>query len=164
MSMRMNMAGEVADLKRMTVKQLRVRHLEVFGEQTRSGNKDFLWKRIAWRIQALAQGDLSERARRRAEELANDADLRVRRPPDRPASPTAPTHTVRVAFQGSHRPMSGTVLVREYKGQTIQVTVMDRGFEYLGRVYRSLSAVAKEVTGSHWNGLYFFGLTKRGDA
>jgi hypothetical protein len=60
--------------------------------------------------------------------------------------------------------MPGTVLVREYKGQTIQVTVMDRGFEYLGRVYRSLSAIAKEVTGSHWNGLYFFGLTKRGDA
>ena len=64
--MRMNMAGEVADLKRMTVKQLRVRHLEVFGEETCSGNKDFLWKRIAWRIQALAQGDLSERPRRRA--------------------------------------------------------------------------------------------------
>jgi hypothetical protein len=85
----MNMAGEVADLKRMTVKQLRVRHLEVFGEQTRSGNKDFLWKRIAWRIQALAQGDLSERARRRAEELANDADLRVRRPPGRCLRPAS---------------------------------------------------------------------------
>ena len=62
MSMRMNMAREVADLKRMTVKQLRVRHLEVFGEQTRSGNKDFLWKRIIWRMRARAHGDLSERA------------------------------------------------------------------------------------------------------
>ncbi|MBI4582147.1 MAG: DUF2924 domain-containing protein, partial [Planctomycetes bacterium] len=57
------------------------RYVEVFGEATRSGNKDWLWKRIAWRIQSLAEGDLSERARRRAELLARDADLHLRRPP-----------------------------------------------------------------------------------
>lgn len=73
--MQTNVAREVPALKRMTPKELRGRYLEVFGEESRSGNKDFLWKRIAWRIQALAEGDLSERARRRAEELANDADI-----------------------------------------------------------------------------------------
>jgi hypothetical protein len=54
--MQANMGREVAALKRMTVKQLRGRYLEVFGEEARSGNKDFLWKRIAWRLQANAGG------------------------------------------------------------------------------------------------------------
>ena len=64
--MKANIAREVAGLRRMTVKELRGRYLDVFGETTRSGNKDFLWKRIAWRMQANAEGDLTERARRRA--------------------------------------------------------------------------------------------------
>lgn len=81
--MSVNIAKEVAVLGRMTVKDLRAKHIEVFGEATRSGNKDWLRKRIAWRMQANAHGDLSERARRRADELANDADLRLRRPTDR---------------------------------------------------------------------------------
>src|SRR5918993_1499938 len=73
----------IAALRRMTPAQLRDHYLEVFGEPSRSGNKDFLFKRIAWRIQSLTEGGLSERARRRAEELARDADIRttVRRPP-----------------------------------------------------------------------------------
>ena len=75
--MKVNIAREVAGLKRMTVKELRGRYLDVFGETTRSGNKDWLWKRIAWRMQANAEGDLTERARRRAAELAREADLRL---------------------------------------------------------------------------------------
>ena len=67
MGTKLNIAREIATLKRMTVTQLRGRYLEVFGERTRSGNKDFLWKRIAWRMQANTEGDLTERARRRAE-------------------------------------------------------------------------------------------------
>lgn len=66
MAERLNMAREVAALKRMTVKELRGRYVEVFGEATRSGNKDFLWKRIAWRMQANAEGGLTERAYARA--------------------------------------------------------------------------------------------------
>jgi hypothetical protein len=163
MGMKANMAREVAELKRMAVKDLLVRYQEVFGERSRSGNKDFLWKRIAWRMQALAEGSLTERARRRAEELANDADLRLRRPSEPPSTPAAVTKTAPVTFRSSKLPMPGTILTREYKGQTINVTVRDNGFDYLGQVYRSLSAIAKLVTGSHWNGLYFFNLTRRGD-
>ncbi|MDI3493646.1 MAG: hypothetical protein PWP17_1530, partial [Desulfomicrobiaceae bacterium] len=73
---------EVQSLERMTVGELKERYLDVFGEETRSNNKTFLKKRIAWRIQALAEGDLSERARKRAKELARDADLRMRAPRD----------------------------------------------------------------------------------
>ena len=71
---------EIEALRTMTLKQLRQKHAEVFGEETRSHHKHFLFRRIAWRIQALAEGGLSERARRRALEIANDADLRVRAP------------------------------------------------------------------------------------
>lgn len=153
-----NIAREVAALKRMTVKQLRVRYIAVFGEATRSGNKDFLWKRIAWRMQANAEGGLTERARRRAEELANDADVRMRRPPSPPPpSPASTTQTTKVAFGDSvGPPMPGTILTRPYKGRLIQVVVRDDGFEYEGEVYGSLSAVAKAVTGSHWSGNLFF--------
>src|SRR3954467_13248462 len=64
-------------LSRMSPAQLRDKYQEVFGEPTRSGNRDFLFKRLAWRIQSLAEGTLSERARHRAAELARDADVRL---------------------------------------------------------------------------------------
>lgn len=158
------MTREVAALRRMTVKELRGRYLEVFGEATRSRNKDWLWKRIAWRMQANTEGDLTERARRRAEQLANDADLRLRLPLNRPMpSPAATTQTATVDFHGRvGEMMPGTLLSRPYKGRMVTVTVLDDGFEHEGEVYRSLSAVAKAVTGSHWNGHYFFGLKGRG--
>ena len=71
---------QIAELGRLTVTQLRQKYVEVFGEESRSNHKQFLFRRIAWRIQALAEGGLSERARRRALEIANDADLRIRAP------------------------------------------------------------------------------------
>jgi len=78
--MALSIGKDIAALKRMTVTELRKRHVEVFGEQTRSGHKDYLVKRIAWRLQAQEAGDLSQRARRQAEQLANDADLRTHAP------------------------------------------------------------------------------------
>ena len=79
----MNVGKELAALRRMSVDGLRSRYAEVFGETTNGRHKEWLIKRIIYRIQALAEGDLSERARQRAAELANDADLR-RRPPKPP--------------------------------------------------------------------------------
>jgi hypothetical protein len=153
-----NMAAELAALHRMTVGELREKYLAAFGEETRSWNKDFLRKRIAWRIQELAEGGLPERARRRAEELARDADLRLR-----PPLQEKPGKTVvrRLTANRAEVPIVGTVLTREYRGTTVKVTVLDNGFEHEGRVYRSLTAVAKAVTGSHWNGHHFFGLRGR---
>jgi hypothetical protein len=152
------MAAELAALHRMTVGELREKYLAAFGEETRSWNKDFLRKRIAWRIQELAEGGLPERARRRAEELARDADLRLR-----PPLQEKPGKTVvrRLTANRAEVPIVGTVLTREYRGTTVKVTVLDNGFEHEGRVYRSLTAVAKAVTGSHWNGHHFFGLRGR---
>jgi hypothetical protein len=160
--MTMNLAKEVAALQRMTTPQLRDRYAEVFGETTAANNKTWLVRRIAWRLQVLAEGDLSERARQRAAELARDADLRIVPPREKVAAPTAvgPTRIDPLPREvtDDRLPPPGTVLTRKYKGGTVQVKVLSRGFEYGGEVYTSLSAVAKAVTGSHCNGYLFFRL------
>ena len=161
-----NVAREVATLNRMTVSELRLKHIEAFGEPTRTGNREYLLKRIAWRLQANAQGDLSERARRRAEELANDADLRTTAPKVRnTGNGPALARQAAIAFDPDSRlPMAGSNIRRHYKGREIVVRVLPRGFECEGEVYRTLSAVAKAVTGTHWNGYHFFGLRRNGGA
>jgi len=156
------LAKEIAALRRMTVKELRRRHVELFDEENHAANRQYLFRRIAWRLQALAEGDLSERARRRAAELARDADLRTR-PPRELSMPPAPadlkTVTGKVALSRDERlPAPGTRLTRVFKGHKYEVTVLSNGFEYDGRSYRSLTAVAHAITGSHWNGWHFFGI------
>jgi hypothetical protein len=119
-------------------------------------------------MQAVAEGDLSDRARQRARELANDADLRVSAPKVSSAvlSSSAADHpkaTVRIAAD-RRLPMPGTIITREYKGRTLQVRVLKQGFEFEGESYKSLSAVAKKISGSHCNGYLFFRLIKDGGA
>jgi hypothetical protein len=153
----MNIVNEVAALERLSVGQLRQRFAELFGEATLASNRIWLIKRIAWRMQALAEGDLSERARRRAAELARDADLRLNPPPSKATTTTPPPQPVHIPAPVDPRlPPPGTLLTRPYKGQLVQVQVLTDGFAYAGRVYPSLSAVAKAVTGSHCNGFLFF--------
>ena len=87
--MELNVGKEIAALKRMTVGELRARYAEVFGEETHARNKQWLVKRVIWRLQSMSEGTLSERARTRAAALANDADLR-RRPPKQTSATTRP--------------------------------------------------------------------------
>ena len=158
--------NELAALTHMGVSELRGKYAELFGEPTRTGNKTWLVRRIAWRLQALAQGDLSERARQRAEELAQDADLRLTAPRGAIATPSATTggrQTLKLRAD-ARVPPPGTVLTRSYKGRTLRVQVLGHGFLYAGQTYPSLSAVAKAVTGSHCNGYLFFRLTGKGVA
>lgn len=163
--MDLNVGKEVAALQRLTVKELRARYAEVFGEETLAQNRTWLVRRIAWRLQALAEGDLSERARRRAAELANDANLRMNPPGAKPLTATteAMTRTRSLRFQPDDRlPPPGTVITRRYKGEVLQVKVLPHGFEYEGEVYGSLSAVARAITGSHCNGYLFFRMGEKG--
>ena len=144
---------EIDHLRHKTVAELKVRYLELFGEASRSNHKQFLIRRVAWRIQALTEGDLSERARERALSLARDADLRLRAPQDSLSMATT---------AGPHRdarlPAPGTVLRRAFRDQNIMVQVLEKGFQYDGIVYPSLSAVARHVSGTQWNGFSFFRL------
>ncbi|MCK4236538.1 MAG: DUF2924 domain-containing protein [Candidatus Krumholzibacteria bacterium] len=155
---------EIRALRQMTTGELRGKYRELFGEESRSYNKRFLERRIAWQIQALAEGGLSERALQRAEELADDSYLRTRAPKiTSNGTSEGKSRTAVRSFSSSHDrrlPMPGTVLTREYKGGRISVTVLDEGFEFDGELYRSLTAVSKAITGSHWNGYHFFGLKK----
>jgi hypothetical protein len=155
---------EVAALQRLTVPELRARYADLFGEPTHANNRAWLLKRLAWRLQALAEGDLSERARRRAADLARDADLRLSPPRARhapaPQQPTAPPAVP--APRDPRLPPPGSVLARPYKGQLLQVQVLADGFAYAGTVYPSLSAVARAITGSHCNGFLFFRLNPKG--
>ena len=162
--MHADLATEIAALPRLRVSELRARFAAVFGELTPSHNKVWLVKRLAWRLQALAEGDLSQRARQRAAELVHDADLRLSPPradqaPADGAQPQAPTLRIQT---DDRLPRPGAILTRRYKGRTLQVEVLEHGFAYDGQVYRSLSAVAKAVTGSHCNGYLFFRLTTKG--
>jgi hypothetical protein len=167
-------AQQIAALARMSAKALRAKYREVFGEEAKTGNATWLRKRIAWRLQSLAEGDLSQRARQRADELANDADLRMNAPLLKPAvagsTRTAPTLALVVPQPEEPQPQPvsdgrlppiGTVLTRTYKGKTLQVKVLADGFEYEGQKYASLSALAKVITGNHCSGTAFFGLARK---
>jgi hypothetical protein len=143
-------------LKQATVSALRRRYAEVFGESPpRTGNRTWLLRRILWRLQALAHGTLSERAQRQAALLANDADLRL----SPPRSANAPASLDRPA--DPRLPKAGTVLHRRYRNQLHQVQVLANGFAYKDSTYRTLSAVAKAITGSHCNGFLFFRLENK---
>jgi hypothetical protein len=158
----MKITKEVASLQKLSVKDLQARYSEAFGEETHGHHKTWLIKRIAWRLQAVAEGDLSERARRRAAELANDADLRLSPPRVPAAAPTLErTETAVLRTRANDRvPIPGTVISRTYKGKSLQVKVLPHGFEFDGEVFKSLSAVAKAITGSHCSGHFFFRLAK----
>src|ERR1700683_3923011 len=113
---------QIESLRHITVGQLKTKYKEVFGEVSRSNHKQFLFRRIAWRMQANAEGGLSERARRRALEIANDADVRIRAPkakfgPDATLDPKLSVTRKVVSASDPRLPPPGTYLEREYKGR-----------------------------------------------
>ena len=152
-----DLTAQIAALQEMTVGQLAERYLEVIGVPSRSRNKRYLQKRIAWQIQADADGGLSQRALDRIEELAPLAPVRWRVPlgqvevEPKPKQPAAGGRDPRL-------PEPGTTITRDYKGKEHQVVVHESDFEYEGRRFKSLSRVAKEITGTNWNGYGFFKL------
>src|SRR5450432_1158331 len=141
-------------LPAMAVKDLRLKYAEAFGEPTNANNRDWLVKRIAWRLQAQNEGGLSERAKQRAQELANEADLRVLAP----ASSPAPNHTTE--NRDARLPQPGSIITRTYKGQAYSVEVLANGFNWNDTTYKTLTAVAEAITGMHLNGYAFFQIGK----
>ena len=161
--MGVSITQQIRELEDMTVPELQEKYRDVFGEETRAHHKRHLFRKIAWRIQANAEGGLSERALARAREIANEADIRIRPPKGFLGGEGgfAPPMISR-RMRDPRLPVPGTVLERDYKRRTVRVKVLDKGFEYDGQVYRSLSAIAREVTGTSWNGFLFFGLDQKG--
>lgn len=148
-------ARQIENLRKLKIMELRTRYRDVFGEASCSFHREHLFRRLAWRLQAEAEGDLSERARQRALELANDADLRLRAPG---SFWREMEHKGETSNRDPRLPPAGTAVERVYQGQTIRVTILANGFEYRGKLYASLSAIAHRATGTRWNGFCFFGL------
>jgi hypothetical protein len=135
--------AHIAALKSMPVPVLKERWRELFNTEPPPYNRRFLESRLAYRIQELAYGGLKPATVQRLEMLGEQLDggnIRVRK------------------ASAQHRPAAGTQLIRDWKGAEHRVTVRDEDFEHQGRPYKSLSAVARAITGTRWNGLVFFGL------
>ena len=152
-------AHQIHRLADMGLADLKAMYLQVFNETPRSRHKDQLRRQIAWRLQANEEGDLGARARERAFQIANDADLRLTAP--LPAAPAVSPQRQGKSRSMRRLPPAGTVLSRRYKGRVIEVVVQDDNVVFEGDCYSSLSAVAKRVTGSHWNGFRFFGIDRK---
>jgi hypothetical protein len=135
--------ARVAALKTQPIATLKQQWRDLFESEPPPYNRRFLEHRLAYRIQELTYGGLKPETLKRLKAIAEDLDggdpARRRQP-------------------AKDRPVSGTRLIREYQGIQHCVTVRDQDFEYRGRPYRSLSAVARAITGTRWNGLVFFGL------
>lgn len=145
--------AEILALKEMPVIELQARYSELFdGKRASSNNKTYLWQRIAYRIQELEYGSLPEEAQNKAKELTQEYDP-INNKALRPDAATK-HHLSR----DKRLPIPGTLITKDYKGTDIRVKILDKGFEYNGKIYRTLTAIAKEVTGSHWNGYLFFNL------
>ena len=135
--------AQLAALPEKTPAELKQLWRDLYDREPPSGNKPFLIKRLAYRIQELAYGGLSARAEAKLAVLIEEEDRRAKGLP---------------SLRKGDRPIAGTRLIRQWQGVEHCVTVLDDGFEYQGCKYRSLSAIARAITGTRWNGPLFWGL------
>ena len=135
--------GRLDALKIADIAALKAQWRTLFGTEPPPYNRRFLESRLAYRVQELAFGGLKPETLARLEALGEQFDggkIAVRR------------------MRGDDRPIAGTQLIREYQGVEHLVTVTRDGYDYQGRPYKSLSAIARGITGTRWNGRVFFGL------
>jgi hypothetical protein len=155
------LAAQIEELREIPVAQLNGRYLQLFGSKSMVVYRQYLARRIAWKLQAMAFGGLSETALNRARTIASD--VRFADPDGLSLQPKSRSKRKQNRRQRDKRqPEPGSELTRIYKDRRIVVKVNASGFEFDGRQYSSLSAVARAATGTQWNGLVFFGLAKRG--
>lgn len=148
--------SEIMELKQKSLSQLREKYKELYCQNPPSSNKVFLWRKIAYRIQELTYGGLAKETQTKIQELiqkydpVNNAGLR----PDKSNEPM----TNKKPSRDRRLPIPGTIITKEYKNKKLEVKILESGFEYNSKVYKSLSAIAKEVSGAHWNGYLFFNI------
>lgn len=143
-----SVVAQVTELEHLPITALREKWKALFSAvPPRFCNRKHLVGRLAYRIQELAYGGLSREARQQLNQLADGIDSRQTGDKNRQRNPDTP--------------LTGTRLIREWQGCRYEVTALDSGFEYAGKRYRSLSAIATAITGTKWNGPVFFGLRRR---
>ena len=139
---------QLAMLQSMDIGQLREKWLDLFGAAPPDYKRQFLIKRLAWRIQELFYGGLSESSKDRLRQVAQDDPV------------ASVTRNIPQERKQESSLLPGTRFVRIWNGARHEVSVQEDGFEYRGRIFASLSAVAREITGTRWNGKIFFGMKK----
>jgi hypothetical protein len=139
--MNASVIARVAALKGAPTPELKALWRKLFETEPPLYSRKYLESRLAYRLQELAFGSLKPETIERLEAIAEGLD-------DGPAR----------RRRGLDRPISGTRLIREWKGTEHCVVVRDNDYEYQGGSYRSLSAIARKIAGTRWNGLVFFGL------
>lgn len=150
-----NIAVQIEALKTTGTAQLLGQYKELFGDNAAPGNRIFLIRKLAYRIQEQAMGEISPAVQAKIQEL-----IRTHDPINKIAIKTKARKTS--AGRDSRLPMPGSLIVKTYKGNRIEVKVLENGFECQGTLYKNLSAVAQVITGDHWNGFLFFGVGKKG--
>jgi hypothetical protein len=138
--------ARLAALKTATTPELKAQWRDLFDSEPPPFNRRYLESRLAYRIQELAYGGLKSETVRRLERLGEELDGGDRK---------------KSRIRADTMPIAGTRLIREWQGVEHVVTVTLDGFEWQGRPYRSLSAIARAITGTRWNGWVFFGLKSR---
>jgi hypothetical protein len=142
---------QLAELDDLPTAELKERWRILYAKEPPRFNRQFLIKRLAYRIQEIAHGGVTDELRDRMDQVLDENGY----------------NELGVKLGGGSagtvdRPVAGTVLTREYGGEKHEVVVLAKGFEYRGKPYRSLSAIARAITGTRWNGLIFFGLRRPG--
>jgi hypothetical protein len=146
--------SEIMSLKNASAEELLGRYKELYGEDAVSNHKLYLWRKVAYKLQEQEYGNLSPKVRNKLKALIEEYDPinnKILRP-DKPAV----SHPI--SAKDKRLPIPGTAITKEYKDAKYQVKVLEKGFEYDGKIYKTLSSIAKKITGSHWNGYLFFNL------
>jgi hypothetical protein len=135
--------ARLAALKDMTVRELKAEWAKLFSSDAPNNSRPFLEQRLAYRIQELTWGGPSKPVRQLLDALADEVEGKKVR---------------RSVIADPRNPVIGTRLVREWDGAEHVITVLKDGFDWQGRRYKSLSSIARDITGTRWNGYRFFGL------
>ena len=147
------LAQKMEALKGAPLKGLKAAYAEYFQIKKASNNRTYMWRRLAYRMQELEYGELPAKAKAKLNALMDTYDPvnNVALKPQVAVSGYLPKRDRRL-------PLPGTIITKDYKRTKIQVKALDKAFEYSGKIYKSLTAIAKEITGAHWNGFLFFNL------
>jgi len=150
-----DMSEQLLSLKTLSIPLVEAKYRALWGRAARiPTNRTYLIRQIAYKMQELSYGSVSVEMKAKLEELIKRYDP-INKAVCKSSGKTVSGRDTRI-------PLPGSFITKQYKGQRIEVKVLDDGFEYHGAFYKNLTAIAQIITGAHWNGFIFFGLRKNG--